>query len=159
MSDRPAFGHSPLYGGYAGGQAEYVRVPYADVEPIKVGDGLTDEQVLFLTDIFPTGYQAAEYGNIQGGETVVIWGCGPVGQFAIKSAYMLGAGRGIAIDRFPGRLEMAHGEGGAEVINYEEGKIDPSFVITHRLTLDDAPHGYDIFLNKEDGCIKVVMKP
>ncbi len=265
------FGYSHLYGGYPGGQAEYARVPFADVGPIKITDGLTDEQVLFLSDIFPTGYQAAENGNIQGGETVAIWGCGPVGQFAIKSAFMLGAGRVIAIDRFPERLEMARRDGGAEVINYaqtddvvqalkdmtdgrgpgvcidavgmeahgagfmgfydkmkqtvrlesdrptalreilqacgkggtvsiagvygglldkfplgaafakgltikmgqtqvhrylrplltmiKEGKIDPSFVVTHRLELDDAPHGYDIFRKKEDGCIKVVMKP
>lgn len=265
------FGYSHLYGGYPGGQAEFVRVPYADVGPLKIDSNLTDERVLFLTDIFPTGYQAAENGNIQGGETVAIWGCGPVGQFAIRSAYLLGAGRVIAIDRFPERLEMARASGGAEVINYEEtdnvvqalkdmtdgrgpavcidavgmeahgagfmglydkakqavrlesdratalreiiqacgkggtvsiagvygglldkfplgaafakgltmkmgqtmvhrylrpllrqieeGKIDPSFVITHRLALDDAPHGYDIFRKKEDGCIKVVMKP
>ena len=95
------------YGGYAGGQAEYVRVPFADVGPIKVPDGLTDEQVLFLSDIFPTGYMAAENCDIQPGDTVAVWGCGPVGQFAIKSAYLLGAERVIAIDRVPGAA--AHG--------------------------------------------------
>jgi len=263
------FGYSHLYGGYAGGQAEYARVPFADVGPIKVPDGLTDEQVLFLSDIFPTGYMAAENCNIQLGDTVAIWGCGPVGQFAIRSAYMLGAERVIAIDRIPERLRMAQ-EGRAEVINYEgidvvevlkqmtggmgpdacidsvgmeahgttigaitdnikqksrlstdrphvlreaiqacrkggtvsipgdyggfldkvpfgaafakaltlktgqthaqkylrpllnrirEGQIDPSFVITHRIDLDEAPHGYEIFKHKEDDCIKVVLKP
>lgn len=264
------YGYSHLYGGYAGGQAEYARVPFADVGPIKVPDGLTDEQVLFLSDIFPTGYMAAENCNIQPGDTVAIWGCGPVGQFAIKSAYLLGAERVIAIDRFPERLRMAQEQGHAEVINYEgidvvetlkqmtggrgpdacidavgleahgtspdavydmtrqkarmttdrphvlrqaiqacrkggtvsipgvygglldkmpfgaafakgltfkmgqthvhrylqpllervqKGEIDPSFVITHRLKLDEAPYAYDIFKHKEDGCIKVVLKP
>jgi threonine dehydrogenase-like Zn-dependent dehydrogenase len=263
------FGYSHLYGGYAGGQAEYVRVPFADVGPIKIPDGLTDEQVLFLSDIFPTGYMAAENCNIQPGDTIAIWGCGPVGQFAIRSAYLLGAERVIAIDRIPERLQMAQ-EGHAEVINYEgtdviemlkqmtggigpdacidavgmeahgttigaindnikqkvrlsidrphalrqtiqacrkggtvsiagaygglldkmpfgaafakgltfkmgqthvhrylrpllnrirEGTIDPSFVITHRFDLDEAPHAYNIFKQKEDGCIKVVLKP
>lgn len=263
------FGYSHLYGGYAGGQAEYVRVPFADVGPIKIPDGLADEQVLFLSDIFPTGYMAAENCNIQPGDTIAIWGCGPVGQFAIRSAYLLGAERVIAIDRIPERLQMAQ-EGHAEVINYEgtdviemlkqmtggigpdacidavgmeahgttigaindnikqkvrlsidrphalrqtiqacrkggtvsiagvygglldkmpfgaafakgltfkmgqthvhrylrpllnrirEGTIDPSFVITHRFDLDEAPHAYNIFKQKEDGCIKVVLKP
>jgi threonine dehydrogenase-like Zn-dependent dehydrogenase len=263
------FGYSHLYGGYAGGQAEYVRVPFADVGPIKIPDGLTDEQVLFLSDIFPTGYMAAENCHIQPGDTIAIWGCGPVGQFAIRSAYLLGAERVIAIDRIPERLQMAQ-EGHAEVINYEgtdviemlkqmtggigpdacidavgmeahgttigaindnikqkvrlsidrphalrqtiqacrkggtvsiagaygglldkmpfgaafakgltfkmgqthvhrylrpllnrirEGTIDPSFVITHRFDLDEAPHAYNIFKQKEDGCIKVVLKP
>jgi threonine dehydrogenase-like Zn-dependent dehydrogenase len=264
------YGYSHMYGGYAGGQAEYVRVPYADVGPIKIPDGLPDEQVLFLSDIFPTGYMAAENGNIQPGDTVAVWGCGPVGQFAIKSAYLLGAERVIAIDRIPERLRMAQEHGKAEVFNYEgadvveilkemtggrgpdvcidavgleshgtsigaindtikqkarlntdrphvlrqaiqacrkggivsipgvyggfldkvpfgaafakaltfkmgqthvhrylrpllerieRGEIDPSFVITHRMSLDDAPHGYDIFKHKEDECIKVVLKP
>ncbi|MDQ2887945.1 MAG: glutathione-dependent formaldehyde dehydrogenase [Chloroflexota bacterium] len=264
------YGYSHLYGGYAGGQAEYARVPFADVGPIKVPDGLTDEQVLFLSDIFPTGYMAAENCGIQPGDTVAIWGCGPVGQFAIKSAYLLGAERVIAIDRFPERLRMAQEQGRAEVINYDgidvvealkqmtggrgpdacidavgleahgtspdavydmtrqkarmttdrphvlrqaiqacrkggtvsipgvygglldkmpfgaafakgltfkmgqthvhrylqpllervqKGEIDPSFVITHRLKLDEAPYAYDIFKHKEDGCIKVVLKP
>ncbi|TMD58844.1 MAG: glutathione-dependent formaldehyde dehydrogenase, partial [Chloroflexi bacterium] len=113
------YGYSHIYGGYAGGQAEYARVPFADVGPIKIPDGLTDEQVLFLSDIFPTGYQAAENCNIQPGDMVAVWGCGPVGQFAIRSAYMLGAERVIAIDRFPERLRMAE-EGNARVINYEQ---------------------------------------
>ena len=264
------FGYSHLVGGYAGGQAEYARVPFADVGPIKVPDGLTDEQVLFLSDIFPTGYMAAENCNIQPGDTVAVWGCGPVGQFAIASARLLGAERIIAIDRIPERLQMAKSQGGVEVINFDEasvmdmlkemtggrgpdacidsvgleshgaspdalydrvkaatlqetdrahvvrevimtcrkggtvsipgvyggladkiplgammnkgltiktgqthvhkylspllnlvqeGKIDPSFVITHRLSLDEAPQGYEMFKKKEDSCIKVVMKP
>jgi threonine dehydrogenase-like Zn-dependent dehydrogenase len=264
------FGYSHLLGGYAGGQAEYARIPFADVGPLKIPDDLTDEQVLFLTDIFPTGYMAAEHCNIQPGDTIAVWGCGPVGQFAIASAYMLGAARVIAIDRFPERLQMAKEKGGAEIINYEEvdagealkemtggrgpdscidavgmeahgtdamalydkvkqavrletdrpyalrqaivacrkggivsvpgvyggfidkmpigaivnkgltlrsgqthvhkylrplleriqnGEIDPSFVITHRLKLEDAPHAYKIFKKKEDNCIKVVLKP
>ncbi|MEG5171785.1 zinc-dependent alcohol dehydrogenase [Microcoleus sp. B3-D7] len=263
------FGYSHLTGGYAGGQAEYARVPFADVGPLKIPDGLSDEQVLFLTDIFPTGYMAAENCDIQPGDTVAVWGCGPVGQFAIRSAFMLGAERVIAIDRIPERLQMA-AAAKAEIINYEEidageavtemtggrgpdscidavgmeahgtgldalydkakqavrlesdrptalrqaivacrkggtvsipgvyggfvdkvplgaafnkgltmkmgqthvhrylrplldrvqkGEIDPSFVITHRMKLDEAPHGYDIFKNKKDNCIKVVLKP
>jgi threonine dehydrogenase-like Zn-dependent dehydrogenase len=263
------FGYSHLLGGYAGGQAEYARVPFADVGPLKIPDGLTDEQVLFLTDIFPTGYMAAENCNIQPGDTIAVWGCGPVGLFAIKSAYMLGAERVIAIDRFPERLQMAK-ESKAEIINYEEvdagealkemtggrgpdacidavgmeahgtdaialydkikqvfrletdrpmvlrqaiiacrkggtvsvpgvyggfidkvpmgaivnkaltlksgqthvhrylrpllkriqnGEIDPSFVITHRLPLEEAPNAYEIFKHKKDNCIKVVLKP
>ncbi|MEG4104630.1 zinc-dependent alcohol dehydrogenase [Microcoleus sp. S13_C5] len=263
------FGYSHLTGGYAGGQAEYARVPFADVGPLKIPDGLSDEQVLFLTDIFPTGYMAAENCDIQPGDTVAVWGCGPVGQFAIRSAFMLGAERVIAIDRIPERLQMA-AAGKAEIINYEEidageavtemtggrgpdscidavgmeahgtgldalydkakqavrlesdrptalrqvilacrkggtvsipgvyggfvdkvplgaafnkaltmkmgqthvqrylrplldrvqkGEIDPSFVITHRMKLDEAPHGYDIFKNKKDNCIKIVLKP
>ena len=264
------FGYSHMMGGYAGGQAEYARVPFADVGPIKIPDGLDDEQVLFLSDIFPTGYMAAENCNIQPGDVVAVWGCGPVGQFAIKSAYMFGAERVIAIDRYPERLEMAQRDGGAEVLNYEDadvldalkeltggrgpdacidavgmeahgtgldamydrakqaarvsfdrptvlryaitacrkggtlsvagvyggfldkipfgaafnkgltfkmgqthmmrymrpllerimnGDIDPRFVITHRLSLDDAAQGYKIFHGKEDNCIKVVLKP
>ncbi len=264
------YGYSHMLGGYAGGQAEYARVPFADVGPIKVPEGLTDEQVLFLSDIFPTGWMAAENCGIQPGDVVAVWGCGPVGQFAIKSAYLQGAERVIAIDRFPERLQLAETVGGAEVINYvgtdvvEElkqrtggrgpdacidavgmeahgtgpmwvydrvkqatrmesdrplvlreaiqacgkggtvslagvygglvdkipfgaafnkgltfkmgqthvhrylqplldrimaGDIDPSFVITHRLSLDEAPHGYKIFKEKEDNCIKVVLKP
>lgn len=264
------FGYSHLTGGYAGGQAEYARVPFADVGLFKIPDGLSDEQVLFLTDIFPTGYMAAENCNIQPGDTVAIWGCGPVGLFAIKSAYMLGAERVIAIDRVPERLQMAKEQGKAEVLNYEEievgdalkemtggrgpdacmdavgmeahgmglegfydqvkqavrletdrpnvlrqaivacrkggtvsvpgvytgfidkvpmgafmnkaltmktgqthvhrylrplleriqnSEIDPSFIITHRLPLEQAPHGYEIFKHKKDNCIKVVLKP
>lgn len=265
------FGYSHMLGGFAGGQAEYVRVPYADVGSIQIESDLRDDQVLFLSDIFPTGYMAAENCDIEPGDTVAIWGCGPVAQFAIKSAWMLGAGRVIAIDRVPERLEMARREGKAETIDFSEvgvydqlmemtkgrgpdrcidavgaeahgtgsfdavldkakaalmlgtdrphvlreaimccrkggtlsipgvyvglvdnypmgpamnkgltmrmgqththrylapllkrieaGEIDPSFVITHRLRLDDAPAAYKTFRDKEDGCIKVVMTP
>lgn len=264
------FGYSHLVGGYAGGQAQYVRVPFADIGPIKVPDSLTDEQVLFLSDILPTGYMAAENCNIHPGDTIAIWGCGPVGQFAIKSAYLLGAERVIAIDRVPERLRMAREKAGAETINYEEAnvydtlmemtggrgpdscidavgmeahmpgplyaydrvkqalmletgrpialreaimacrnggtvsvpgvygglvdkmplgaimnrgltiktgqthvqrymrplleriqnsEIDPTFIITHRLRLEDAPEAYETFKNKQDECIKVVMSP
>jgi len=272
------FGHSPagiygythMLGGFAGGQAEYARVPFADVGTVKIPDGLSDEQVLFLSDIFPTGYMAAENCNIQPGDTIAVWGCGPVGQLAIKSAYLLGAERVIDIDRFPYRLQIAREKAGAEVLNYEEcdvydtlmdmtgglgpdacidavgmeahapgvmgaydrvkqslmlesdrphafrqaimacrkggtvsvpgvyggfddkiplgsfmnkgltiktgqthvqhyfaplldkiqnGDLDPSFIITHRLPLEDAPRGYEMFLNKEDDCLKVVLKP
>ena len=118
------YGYSHMYGGYAGGQAEYVRVPFADVGPLKIENDLADEQVLFLTDIFPTGYQAAEQCGIKGGDTVAVWGCGPVGLFAIQSAYLLGAGRVIAIDRFRERLDMARDIGKAEVINYESDTDD-----------------------------------
>ncbi len=117
------FGYSHMFGGYAGGQAEYVRVPYADVGPIKVPEHLTDEQVLFLSDIFPTGYMAAENCNIQSGDIVAIWGCGPVGQFAIKSAFMLGAKSVIAIDHIAERLTMAQQHGHAQVINDEETDV------------------------------------
>jgi threonine dehydrogenase-like Zn-dependent dehydrogenase len=262
------FGYSHLLGGFAGGQAEYVRVPFADVGPLKVPDSLTDDQALFLSDIFPTGYMGADLCGIKGGEVIAVWGCGPVGQFAIKSAYMLGASRVIAIDRFPYRLRMAREQGGAETLNYEEvnvlealkeltggrgpdacidavgleahghalpyaydrlkqslmletdrplalreailgvrnggtvscigvyggfidkfpmgaivnrglslragqchvhrylrpllarieaGEIDPSFVITHRLQLDQAPLGFETFLHKQDECMKVVL--
>jgi threonine dehydrogenase-like Zn-dependent dehydrogenase len=268
------FGYSHLTGGYAGGQAEYVRVPFADVGPFKVENGMSDEQVLFLTDIFPTGYQAAEVCNIQEGDTVAVWGCGPVGLFAIASAVMLGAHRVIAIDRFPERLRLAAQQERVETLNYEEigntldivdvlremtggrgpdacidavgleahgvglewwydkakqsvrsqtgrpialrqaimacrkggtvsipgvygglldkipmgaamnkalqfrtgqthvhrylrplyeriaeGAIDPSFIITHRFPLADASHAYDIFAQKQDDCVKVVLKP
>jgi threonine dehydrogenase-like Zn-dependent dehydrogenase len=264
------FGYSHMLGGYAGGQAEYARVPFADVGLFKVPDSLTDDQVLFLTDIFPTGYMAAEHCNIKPGDTVAVWGCGPVGQFAIKSAYLLGAERVIAIDRIPERLQLAKEHSHAEVLNYEElnvgealkemtagrgpdacldavgmeahgtdamafydkakqavrletdrptalrevlvacrkgghvslagvyggfldkipmgaafnkgltfkmgqthvhrylqpllehiqnGKIDPTFIITHKMNLEDAPKGYEIFKHKKDNCIKVVLKP
>jgi threonine dehydrogenase-like Zn-dependent dehydrogenase len=264
------FGYSHLLGGYAGGQAEYLRVPYADVGPIKVPDGLTDEQVLFLSDIFPTGYMAADFCNLKGGETVAIWGCGPVGQFAIRSAFMLGAERVIAIDTVPERMEMAR-QSGAIALDFKEediydrimaltngrgadacidavgteasatgsldsmldrvkvatfmgtdrphvlrqaihccrnfgtvsivgvyggfldkipmgsainrgltfrmaqtpvqhylpilmeriqkGEIDPSFVITHTVPLEQGPELYKTFRDKKDGCIKVVLKP
>jgi threonine dehydrogenase-like Zn-dependent dehydrogenase len=264
------YGYSHMLGGYAGGQAEYARVPFADVGPLKIPEGLTDEQVLFLSDILPTGYMGADMCNIQPGDTIAVWGCGPVGQFAMKSAYLLGAERVIGIDRFPERLRMARQKVGAETINYEDvdtyealndmtggrgpdacidavgmeahapglagtydrakqammletdrpialrqaimacrnggtvsvigvyggfidkfpmgslmnrsltvrtgqchvhkymtplldriqkGEIDPSFVITHTMRLDEAPEGYAMFLNKEDDCIKVVLKP
>ncbi len=117
------FGYSHIYGGYAGGQAEYARVPFADVGPLKVPSTLSDEQVLFLSDIFPTGYMAAENCSIKPGDTVAVWGCGPVGQFAIQSAFLLGAERVIAIDRFPERLEMAARLGKAEVLNYEDFNV------------------------------------
>ena len=264
------FGYSHMMGGYAGGQAEYVRVPFANVGAVKIPAELADEQVLFLSDIFPTGYMAAENCNIKPGDTVAVWGCGPVGQFAIKSAYLLGAGRVIAIDQVPGRLRMAAEEGKAETLNFDDeniygklvemtggvgpdacidavgleahgttidalydrartalylatdrlhalrqairacrkggtisvpgvyggfldkfpfgaafskgltfkmgqtnmhkymrpllkliqdGLINPSFVITHRLKLDEAPAGYQTFKDEKDECIKIVMKP
>src|SRR3978361_541561 len=115
-------GYSHLLGGYAGGQAEYLRVPYADVGPIKVPDGLSDEQVLFLSDIFPTGYMAADFCNIQPGDTIAIWGCGPVAQMAIRSAFLLGAGRVIAIDTVPERLAMAR-LAGAQTLDFKEDDI------------------------------------
>ena len=265
------FGYTHLTGGYAGGQAEFLRVPYADKTHIKVPDGLSDEQVLFLSDIFPTGWQAAAQCDIQPTDTVAIWGCGPVGQMTIRSAILLGAERVIAIDRLPERLSMAEA-GGAETINFaeesvverlnemtdgkgpekcidatgteshvsiaqpdtiydrakqlmliesdrghvlremiyvcqpagtisipgvygglvdklpigmamnkgltfkmgqthvnrwtddllhriEEGQIDPSFVITHTAKLEDGPDMYTLFRNKQDSCIKVVLKP
>ena len=117
------FGYSHIYGGYAGGQAQYVRVPHADVGPIKIESDLPDEKVLFLSDIFPTGYMGAENGNIKPGDTVAVWGCGPVGLFAIASAYMLGAERVIAIDRFPERLRLAREYCGATTIDYTDKDI------------------------------------
>ena len=116
------FGYSHMLGGFSGGQAEYVRVPYADMGHIKVPENITDEQALFLSDIFPTGYMAAENAQIEPGDTVAIWGCGPVGQFAIQSAWMFKAGRVIAIDNVPERLEMAKTHGKAEIINFDEVK-------------------------------------
>lgn len=116
------FGYSHMLGGYAGGQAEYLRVPYADVGPLKVPQGLSDEQVLFLSDIFPTGYMAADFCNIQKGDTIAIWGCGPVGQMAIASAFLLGAERVIAIDTVPERLIMAR-ERGAETIDFKDADV------------------------------------
>ncbi len=117
------FGYSHMMGGYAGGQAEYARVPFADVGPFKVPDGLDDEQVLFLTDIFPTGFQAAESCQIEPGATVAVWGCGPVGLMAMKSAWLLGAGRVIGIDRFPERLEMAARFAQAETLHYGDDEV------------------------------------
>lgn len=248
------FGYSHMYGGYPGGQAEYVRVPFADVGPIKIYEDLDDEQVLFLSDILPTGYMAAENCNIQPGDTVAVWGCGPVGLFAMKSAFLLGAERVIAIDRILDRLRKAADDCCCEVINYssanvlealkemtggrgpdacidavgmeshgishqpeplreaihacrkggtvslpgvyggfidkfpigaafakgltikmgqthvqkymrpllekiKRGDIDPSFVISHSLPLDEAPRAYRMFRDKEDQCTKVVLKP
>ena len=117
------FGYSHLTGGYAGGQAQYLRVPYADVGPIRIDSDLPDEKVLFLSDIFPTGWMAAENAEIEGGDTVAVWGCGPVGQFCIQSAWLLGAGRVIAIDRVPERLEMARTHGKAEIIDIREESV------------------------------------
>ncbi len=124
MGQSPAglFGYSHMLGAYPGGQAQYLRVPYADVGPVKIPDGLPDEKVVFLSDIFPTGYMAAEKAQIEPGDTVAIWGCGPVAQFAIRSAWMLGAGRVVAIDRVPERLQMAR-DGKAETINFEEKDV------------------------------------
>ncbi len=117
------FGYSHLYGGYAGGQAQYVRVPFADVGPMKVPDSVSDEQALFLTDIFPTGYMAAENCNIRQGDVIAVWGCGPVGQFAIRSAFLLGAERVIAIDNVESRLALAK-KSGAEALNYDDGDVE-----------------------------------
>ncbi len=124
MGQSPAglFGYSHMLGGYRGGQAEYLRVPYADVGPIKIPAGLPDEKVVFLSDIFPTGYMAAENAQIERGDTVAVWGCGPVAQFCIRSAWMFGAGRVIAIDRIPERLRMAE-QGKAETINFAEDEV------------------------------------
>lgn len=120
------FGYSHIYGGFAGGQAQYVRVPFADVGPIKIESDIPDEKVLFLSDIYPTGYQAAENAQIKPGDTVAVFGCGPVGLFAIASAYMFGAEKVIAIDRFPERLKLAREYCGATTIDYTAG--DPSIV-------------------------------
>jgi threonine dehydrogenase-like Zn-dependent dehydrogenase len=117
------FGYSHIYGGYAGGQAQYVRVPFANVGPIKIENDLPDEKVLFLSDIYPTGYMGAENANIQPGDTVAVWGCGPVGLFAIASAYMFGAERVIAIDRFPERLKLARDYCGATTIDYSDDDV------------------------------------
>ena len=116
------FGYSHMTGGYAGGQAEYVRVPFSDVGPIVIPDGVPDDKVLFLSDILPTGWQAAEYAQIEPGDTVAVWGCGPVGLFAVQSAFLMGAERVIAIDHFPKRLELAK-RFGAETINFEETAV------------------------------------
>ena len=125
MGHAPAglFGYSHLLGGYAGGQAEYLRVPHADVGPIKIESDLPDEKVLFLSDIFPTGWMAAENADIEPGDTVAVWGCGPVAQMCIQSCWMLGAGRVIAIDRVPERLAMAATAGRAETINFDKEDV------------------------------------
>src|SRR3979409_1611591 len=125
------FGYSHLLGGYAGGQAEYLRVPFADVGPIKVPDGLSDEQVLFLSDIFPTGYMAAEFCDIKGGETIAVFGCGPVAQFAIRSAFLLGAERIIAIDTVPERLAMAADAGAMTIDFMKEDVYERIQELTH----------------------------
>jgi threonine dehydrogenase-like Zn-dependent dehydrogenase len=117
------FGYSHLTGGYAGGQAEYLRVPYADVGPIRIDSDLPDEKVLFLSDVFPTGWMAAENAEIEPGDTVAVWGCGPVGQFCILSAWLLGAGRVIAIDRVTERLELAERHGRAEIIDLRDDSV------------------------------------
>jgi threonine dehydrogenase-like Zn-dependent dehydrogenase len=149
-----AFGYAHLTGGYAGGQAEYVRVPFSDVGPIVVPDHLDDDQVLFLSDILPTGWQAAENAGIEPGDTVAVWGCGPVGLFAIQSALILGAHRVIAIDHYPARLQLAKSLG-AEILDYNEvnirealdemtGGIGPDAVIdcvgmeSHGLSIDNV---------------------
>lgn len=130
------FGYSHLYGGYPGGQAEYVRVPHADVGAQVLPEGISEEHALFLTDIFPTGYMAAENCGIKSGQTVAVWGCGPVGQFAIKSAFMLGAGEVIAIDRFQDRLELAE-KSGAATINYEKEDVGDRLF---QMTQGRGPH-------------------
>jgi threonine dehydrogenase-like Zn-dependent dehydrogenase len=137
MGHAPAglFGYSHLTGGYAGGQAEYLRVPYADVGPLKIESDLTDDQVLFLSDIFPTGYFAAENAEIQQGDTVAVWGAGPVGQMAIRCAWMFGAQRVIAIDRVPERLAMAKA-GNAETINFEDEEVHERL---NEMTAGDGP--------------------
>ncbi len=137
------FGYSHIYGGYAGGQAQYVRVPHADVGPIKIESDLPDEKVLFLSDIFPTGYMGAENGNIKPGDTVAVWGCGPVGLFAIASAYMLGADRVIAIDRFPERLRLAREYCGATTIDY----IDDDIVVVEALRDFTGGMGPDVCID------------
>ena len=126
MGHSPAgiFGYTHMLGGYAGGQAEYARVPFADVGPIKIPNGLTDEQVLFLSDIFPTGYMGADMAEIKQGDVVAVWGAGAVGQMAAQSARLKGAERVIVIDRFDYRLDMAAHHLGVETLNYEETDID-----------------------------------
>ncbi|RKG92489.1 zinc-dependent alcohol dehydrogenase [Corallococcus terminator] len=160
------FGYSHMLGGYSGGQAEYVRVPYADVGPLKIPDGLTEEQVLFLTDIFPTGYMAAEHCEMEKGDTVAVWGCGPVGQFAIQSAWMFGAGRVIAIDHVPERLALAKSWGKAETIDFLKQDV---FDTLNELTKGRGPdrcidavgaeaHGtgsFDAMLDKAKAAVKL----
>ncbi len=130
------FGYTHMTGGYAGGQAQYARVPFADVGPLKVPNGIDDDKVLFLSDIFPTGYMGAENCNIHAGDVVAIWGCGPVGQFAIRSAKMLGAERVIAIDKVPERLQLAK-EGGAEVI--DQDKVESVLDVLRDMTANRGP--------------------
>jgi len=136
------FGYTHMLGGYAGGQAQYARVPFADVGPIKIPDGIPDAKVVFLSDIFPTGYMGAENCNIREGDTVAVWGCGPVAQFAIRSCFMLGAGRIIAIDTIPERLQMAR-EAGAETLDFNQTNVVEAL---HDLTGNQGP----------DACMDVV---
>lgn len=136
------FGYSHTTGGYDGGQAEYVRVPFADVGPMKIPPGMAEEDVLFLSDIFPTGYQAAEMGGISQGDTVVVFGCGPVGLFTIKSAWLLGAGRVIAVDHLPYRLDFARSYGEAETVNFRE--VDD--IVMHLKEMTDG-RGPDIAID------------
>lgn len=143
QSGSAIFGYSHLYGGYAGGQAEYVRVPYADVGPQKLAEAVTDEQAVFLADVFPTGYMAAENCHLRPGSTVAVWGCGPVGLFAIKSAFWLGAQRVFAIDQYRERLQLADEFAGAETINFSEEDV--------LQRLREATHGVG-----PDACIDAV---
>ena len=161
-----AFGYSHITGGFAGGQAEYVRVPFADVGPFKITNGMSDEQVLFLSDILPTGYMAAEMCDITPGDTVAVWGCGPVGLFAIKSAYLLGAHRVIAIDRFDYRLRMANERCGAVTLNYEEvdsvsdaltemtGGRGPDACID-AVGMEAHTHGFEYFYDRAKQAVKL----
>ena len=154
------FGFSHITGGFSGGQAEYLRVPYADVGPIKVPDGVTDEQALFLSDIFPTAYQAAEHCEIKPEDTIAIWGCGPVGVLAIKSCFLLGAKRVIAIDTVPERLALAR-QAGAETIDFAEGKVQETIMeMTHGLGPDAVieavgmeSHGADSIVEKVSSAV------
>jgi len=136
------YGYSHTTGGYDGGQAEFVRVPFADVGPMKIPDDMTDEEVLFLSDAFPTGYQAAEMGSIHSGDTVVVFGCGPVGLFAQKCAFVMGAGRVIAVDHLDYRLEFAKKFSGVETVNFEQ--VDD--VVTHLRRLTDG-RGPDVCID------------
>ncbi len=154
------FGFSHATGGFAGGQAEYLRVPYADVGPIKVPEGLTDEQVLFLSDIFPTAYQAAEHCEVTPTDTIAVWGCGPVGVLAVKSCFLLGAKRVIAIDTVPERLALAR-EAGAETIDFRDDKVQETIMeMTHGLGPDAVieavgmeSHGADTLLQKVSSAV------
>ena len=133
------FGYSHMFGGYAGGQAQYARVPMADFGPLKVPQMLSDEEVLFLTDIFPTGYMAAENCDIRPGDVVAVWGAGPVGQFAVRSAFLLGAERVICIDNIPERLKMAR-DAGAEIINFQNDAEDNLFDQLKQMTNGRGPN-------------------
>jgi threonine dehydrogenase-like Zn-dependent dehydrogenase len=161
------FGYTHMMGGYSGGQAQYARVPFADVGPMKIPEGIPDDKVLFLSDIFPTGYFAAENCNIHPGDTVAIWGCGPVGQFAIRSCFMLGAERVIAIDIVPERLQLAR-EGGAEVINYNDiddvvellqditGNIGPDACMD-AVGMEASGHGLTFMMDRTKQALRLQM--